>query len=127
MQGDSLQVLVVDDHQDTLDGTMLVLRLDGHRARGASGGMRALEELRTFEPDVMLIDCKLPDMTGYELARRVRSRPTVRRPYLAMVSGYCGAEHAAKSAEAGFDEHVVKPADPTILQAILGRVRAGCY
>lgn len=127
MQRDSLQVLVVDDHQDTLDGTMLVLRLEGHRTRGASGGMRALDELQTFEPDVMLIDYKLPDMTGYELARRVRSRPTGRRPYLAMVSGYCGAEHAAKSAEAGFDEHVVKPADPIILQGILGRVRAGCY
>jgi CheY-like chemotaxis protein len=118
-----VRVLVVDDNPDVLEATIMVLQFVGHAARGAADGMLALEEVQSFEPHVILIDCSLPDMTGYELARRVCSRTGARRPYLAMVSGTSGAAHTAASFAAGFDELVMKPACPTTLEAILERAQ----
>ena len=90
----------------------------------AADGVSALEALERTAPDAILVDIGLPGMNGYELARAVRSRGTAHGALLVAVSGYGSPEDKAKSVEAGFDAHLVKPVDFRALSTLLAsRVR----
>jgi DNA-binding response OmpR family regulator len=114
------RVLVVDDDVDTLEATTLLLELVGYRPRAAASGTSGLATMESFAPHVVLIDRALPDMTGYDLARKIRRRKA-RAPYLAMISGWSSAAHERMSADAGFDEWLVKPAPVSILRGVMER------
>jgi CheY-like chemotaxis protein len=113
-----LNVLVVEDHPDVATSTVQILRLAGHDVRLAMDGVAALAVARDAEPDVVLLDIGLPGMDGYELALRLAGLRD-RKPYLIAVSGYSGEAVERRSAAAGIDMHLAKPADPELLIRVL--------
>jgi CheY-like chemotaxis protein len=90
-----------------------------HAAADGPAGLRSALEI---EPDIMLVDIGLPQMDGYELARRVRRSDGARQPYLIALTGYGTPEDRQRALDAGFDAHVVKPVDFEALTAVLQRV-----
>jgi CheY-like chemotaxis protein len=114
-----MRVLVVDDVPDSTESMALLLRLWGHEAQTADDGLSALAVAADFRPDVALVDVGMPGMDGYEFAGRVRSMPGVGRVLLVALTGYGGAENRRRVLEAGFDVHLVKPADLDQLENLL--------
>jgi len=113
------RVLVVDDYPDSAEAASLLLTLHGHECRTATTGQEALEKAAEFDPDVVILDIGLPDITGYEVARTLRARAGTRSLYLAAVTGWGQPEDRAKAFAAGFDHHVTKPADLQKLSLIV--------
>ena len=112
------RVLVVDDHRDTAETTCQLLRALGHDAVPAVTGMQGIEVAKQFDPDVGFFDIGLPDISGYELARRLRS--TQSHPlFLAAITGWDQARDAKLALEAGFDRHVVKPTSADIIRSLI--------
>jgi len=118
-------VLIIEDNQDAAATLRSLLELAGHRVRVARDGHEGLEALRERLPDVALIDLGLPRIDGYEVARRARTmidgQPS---PVLVALTGYGLPEDRRRSAEAGFDAHLVKPVDLSALHGLLARVSA---
>jgi CheY-like chemotaxis protein len=112
-------LLVVDD--DEANRTMLARRLMrlGHQVTLAANGRLALEQLRARPFDLLLLDIQMPEMNGYETARRIRNEPAGRQAQLIAVTGWGQDLDKMRTGEAGFDRHLVKPADIDILEEIL--------
>jgi two-component system, sensor histidine kinase len=113
------RVLIVEDNDDAREMLRELLRLLGHEVYetgdGASGVARALE----LQPDLTLVDVGLPEMDGYEVARRIRSDPAGARLYLAALTGYGRPEDRERALAAGYDVHLVKPIDQGKLERLL--------
>jgi PAS domain S-box-containing protein len=112
------RVLLVDDNADAADLLSEVLRGFGHSVVVAYDGPQAIERVRTFEPEVAVLDIGLPVMDGYELARRLREGGLGRCRLIAL-TGYGQEQDRARSRDAGFDVHLVKPVDVDVLTAAL--------
>ena len=119
----SKRVLVVDDNRDAADSLGKLLNLAGAEARAVYNGFAALEVLPTYQPAVLLVDIGMPDMDGYELARRVRQLPDCEDLTLIALTGWGQAEDRQRSQAAGFDFHLTKPADFNALQTLLDSVQ----
>ncbi len=113
------RILVVDDNVDAAESLALLLRVGQHDVRTAHDGLTALQVAETFRPEVVLLDIGLPRMDGFEVARRLHEQPGMANALLVALTGYGQEEDRRRSHEAGFDRHLVKPADPAALQAIL--------
>jgi CheY-like chemotaxis protein len=111
-------ILIVEDNTDARDALRVLLELDGHVVEAAGEGQEALELARAKNPDIALVDIGLPGIDGYEVARRVRAHDA-RRPVLIALTGYGQPEDRRRATEAGFDEVLVKPVDPTALTELL--------
>ncbi|OAJ59452.1 hypothetical protein A6V36_27835 [Paraburkholderia ginsengiterrae] len=118
------RILVVDDNVDAAESSAALLRLDGHDVQVASDGESALRGAEAFRPDVVLLDIGLPGMNGYEVARRLRAMQDLTGALLIAISGYSGEEHLQRCLEAGFDCHLVKPADLGQLDALIASHRS---
>lgn len=103
------RVIVVDDHADIVDWLAEELALLGHEVRTADNGPTALELATSFEPDLMLVDIALPEMNGWEVARRVRKLALAKRPHLIAISALHQDPHRDRSRLVGFEAHLVKP------------------
>jgi CheY-like chemotaxis protein len=114
----SRSILIIEDNADARDALRVLLELDGHAVEAVGEGQEALELARAKDPDIALVDIGLPGIDGYEVARRVRARDT-RRPVLIALTGYGQPEDRRRATEAGFDEMLVKPVDPTTLTELL--------
>jgi signal transduction histidine kinase len=112
------RILVVDDNEDAIFTLSSLLELDGHEVRTATSGPHALEVLRDFKPDIALLDIGLPGMSGYELARHLRSQPHFHRMTLVALTGWGQDEDRRQSQEAGFHHHFTKPVDLRKLQSL---------
>ncbi len=112
------RVLVVDDNVDSAHSLALLLQIGGFEVHQAHDGPAALQAAQSFHPEVVVLDIGLPGMDGYEVARRLRSEPTTRDAVLIAVTGYGQKEARSRSFEAGFDQHLVKPVDYTMLQEV---------
>ena len=115
------RVLVVDDNEDAANSLTMVLQLEGHEVACTYTAEAALERAAEFRPEVALLDVGLPGMTGYELARRMRELPGFDKVHLVALTGYGQPEDKARAIEAGFDSHLVKPAEFRALQEIIER------
>ncbi|HUQ09839.1 MAG TPA: response regulator [Steroidobacteraceae bacterium] len=116
----SHRILVVDDNVDAATSLAMLLELDGHDTRVAHSGIDALAAVTAFAPHVVFLDIGLPDLSGYDVARRLRSMAGLEtRPRLIALTGWGQAEDRLRSREAGFDAHLVKPVDPAELGAAL--------
>ena len=113
------RLLVVEDNADAREGLRLLLSYAGHEVETAEDAPTALEKLRTFRPEIALIDIGLPGVDGYALARLARETPEARATYLVALTGYGQAEDRNKARSAGFDAHLTKPVDPVRLNAFL--------
>lgn len=113
------QVLVVDDSEDAAEMLGMLLRLDGHTVRLAHSGHAGIEAATTFAPEVALVDIEMPDMDGFEVARRLRQDPGLASMILVALTGYSQEEDVRRSRAAGFDHHLVKPVDMDLLRRLL--------
>ena len=113
------RVLVVDDNVDVAELVAEVLRGEGHTVHVAHDGAAALRAAEEHRPDVALVDIGLPVMDGYQLAANLRARLGAACPRLIAVTGYGQPRDRARSAEAGFDRHLVKPVDVDRLLALM--------
>jgi len=105
-------VLVVDDNRDAADSMAVFLELAGFDTQVELDGARALDLAAASAPDVVLLDIGLPGLDGYEVARRLRTLPDGDRCLLIALTGYGQQDDRRRAHEAGFDVHLVKPADP---------------
>jgi signal transduction histidine kinase len=113
------RILVVDDNEDAALMLHYALTLAGHETRIALDGPTALSVAKEFRPDVALLDLGLPVMDGLELARRLRDSPGATHLRLVALTGYGQASDRARTSEAGFDAHLVKPIDPEKLDSLI--------
>ncbi len=120
--GSSLRVLVVDDNVDVTTTLAMLLKLSGHDVRKAHDGPAALEAALDFRPNVVLLDIGLPGMSGFEVAQQMRQQPDLQNVVLVAMTGYGQESDRRRSLEAGFNHHLVKPADFDKLQKILATV-----
>jgi PAS domain S-box-containing protein len=116
------RVLVVDDNVDAADSLAAWLELAGHDVRVAYSGPAALEIAGAYMPTIVLLDIGLPGMDGHEVARLLRQAPELENVWLIALTGYGRKEDMQLSQEAGFDHHLVKPANPQKLKALLARL-----
>jgi signal transduction histidine kinase/CheY-like chemotaxis protein len=110
-QVEPLRVMVVDDNQDAAQMLATLLEVQGHAVSVEYDGRGALLRARLERPQVMLLDIGLPDTDGYALARQLRAVPELRGATLVALTGYGQNEDRRLAEEAGFDHHLVKPAD----------------
>ena len=113
------RILVVDDLAASAETLMTLLEMEGFQVRVAHEGQQALDIARAFRPEVVLLDIGLPGMNGFEVARGLRAQPESRDALLIALTGYGEVESRTRSAQAGFDFHMVKPADVNLLLAML--------
>ncbi|MAR91514.1 MAG: hypothetical protein CML06_11635 [Pseudomonadales bacterium] len=118
-----LRVLLVEDNEHILLAMPVLLEAMGCEVRTAQTGTEALTLAEQFEPDAMLVDIGLPDITGHEVAAGMRQRGY--RGLLIALSGYGHEEARRKSTEVGFDHHIAKPVELKVLEALLAQVKAG--
>jgi CheY-like chemotaxis protein len=113
------RVLIVDDNPDVLEGLCRLVTRLGNEVRRAHDGLQALEVGREFQPDVVLMDLGMPNLNGYDAARRMRKEPWGRDVALVATTGWGQDEDRRRSAEAGFDRHLVKPVSMDVLREVL--------
>jgi PAS domain S-box-containing protein len=113
------RVLVVDDNRDAASSMGLLLKFLGAEVEVANSGPAALSAVASYRPAVVLLDLGMPDMDGYEVARRIRERPEFDDVTLIALTGWGQDEDRRRAHEAGFDHHLVKPADISSLQELL--------
>jgi signal transduction histidine kinase len=118
----SLRVLVADDNVDTVETFALLLRQSGHDVRTAYDGEAAVQAAMEYQPDVALLDIGLPGLTGYEVAKRIRLEPSLQSMVLIASTGYGQDSDRRAALQAGFNHHLVKPADFDKLEQILSAV-----
>jgi signal transduction histidine kinase/DNA-binding response OmpR family regulator len=118
------RVLVVDDNVDAADSLAILLRLGGCEVRLAHAGPDAVAAAQVFRPEVVVLDIGLPGMDGYEVARRLRAEAATREAVLVAVTGYGREEDRARSREAGFNHHLVKPVDFGLLREVVASLPA---
>jgi two-component system CheB/CheR fusion protein len=113
------RVLIVDDNADARETLSVLVGAAGHRVMVASDGDTALELAAKFRPDVVLMDIGLPDMDGFEVARRLRLALGEPAPAFVALSGYSQQEHFDRAHQSGFLRYFVKPVDIAQLRAFL--------
>jgi PAS domain S-box-containing protein len=117
--GAGLKILVVDDNRDAADACATLLELSGYHVQTAYTGRRALELAETFRPHALLLDIGLPDLDGYQLARKLRAAPWGRGIILIAVTGWGQEEDRRRAFDAGFDHHMTKPIAAEAVESLL--------
>jgi len=117
--GEPLHILLVEDNQDARRSLGLLLSLDGHVVDEAASGVEGLEKATRARPDLALVDVGLPNIDGYELARRIRQLPGGVAVRLVALTGYGQPADKQRARDAGFDEHVTKPIGAEALRQVL--------
>jgi CheY-like chemotaxis protein len=110
---------VVDDNEDAANSLAMMLRLEGQDVLTAYSARGAFSAADQFKPELVLLDIGLPQMDGYEVARRLRARYGSACPRLIALTGYGQPEDQARALAAGFTAHLTKPIDPQQLQRVL--------
>ncbi|OGB22880.1 MAG: hypothetical protein A3I66_13365 [Burkholderiales bacterium RIFCSPLOWO2_02_FULL_57_36] len=119
--GDALHVMIVDDNADAANSLAMLLQAAGYIVSVAYDAQEAMERACVGVTHIFLVDIGLPDMDGYELARRLRSFPETAHATLIALTGYGQTQDYQRSQAAGFDHHLVKPANAAKLSALLAQ------
>ena len=126
VQAPCARVLIVDDNADAAETLALLLDSMGHDTRVVVDAERALQAVLEFGPDVVFLDLGMPRLSGFDLARQIRTEKGLADPVLVALSGWGTEEDRVRSREAGIDHHLTKPALAETIQALLARImRAG--
>ncbi len=118
------RVLVADDNQDSAESMAVILRMMGHEVRTVHDGIQAVDEAGAFRPDLVLLDIGMPQVDGYEAARRIRAQPWGRAVALVALTGWGQDEDRHRAIEAGFDRHFTKPMDIEEIEKLIAGIRA---
>jgi PAS domain S-box-containing protein len=114
-----LHIQIVDDNLDAAESLAAVLRTQGHQVLVQENARAGLAEAQRSHPQIFILDIGLPDMDGYELARRLRRLPGNEHACLIALTGYGQAHDKVLAKAAGFDYYFVKPMDVNALQKVL--------
>ena len=114
------RILVVDDNEDAANSLAMILQLDGHEVLAVNTGAQALDKVRAFAPEFVLLDIGLPAVDGYEVAQRLRSIPDLPAFKIVAITGYGQDADRKRTEAAGFVGHLVKPIDFGVLRGMLG-------
>jgi PAS domain S-box-containing protein len=120
----ALRLLVVDDNRDAADTLAALLSVMGHEVVVAHDGHQALRMLDGLHPHAVFLDIGMPGLSGYEVAEAVRRAPRNDGVMLVALTGWGGADDRARTAQAGFDAHLTKPATVAAIEAVLRAVAA---
>ncbi len=120
--GRAIHVVLVEDDEDIRDLTSALLETRGHVVECAATGSEGVELAMSAQPDVVVVDIGLPDIDGCEVARRICQRLGDARPALVALSGYGQERDRERSAAAGFDAHLLKPAQPDVLERTIAEL-----
>ena len=118
----AMNILIVDDNEDAAHTLAMFLEAHGHRVRVAFRGASALAMAGRDAPNMLLLDIGLPDMDGYELARRLQAETDTRHSSFIALTGYGRSEDRALSREAGFAHHLTKPVNPVELEKLIASI-----
>lgn len=113
------RVLVIDDDMDCADTIAMILRRLGVEVTVAYSGAAGLDAFAAFSPDLIFLDIGMPHMDGYQTVRELRARPTERDVKIVALTGWGRSEDRARTLAAGFDHHLVKPAEMADLRDML--------
>jgi len=116
-------VLIVDDAPDVLEMFSMMLQLSGYDVEVAASASEALEHARSGQFDVIVSDIGMPEMNGYELARRLRKMPDYASTPMIAVTGYSMYKDQSQALESGFNAHLSKPVNPTTLLDLIEQLR----
>jgi signal transduction histidine kinase len=119
------RILVVDDNKDSADSLALLLQFSGNEVEAAYDGLQALAAAESFRPEVILMDIGMPNLNGYEAARRIREQPWGRQMVLIAQTGWGQRDDRLRAVEAGFDAHLVKPVEPQSLIRMIAELQIG--
>jgi CheY-like chemotaxis protein len=120
-----LRLLVVDDNTDAAETLAALLEIAGHATQVASNGYQAIELAQQFRPDVIFLDIGMPEMSGYDVAKVLRNTLGLERVFLIALTGWGAEKDRELTREAGFDEHLTKPASIVKVNAILAKLAEG--
>lgn len=115
------RILVADDNEDSVTTMDMMLSRVGHQVRTAPDGLEAVRVAVEFEPDVIILDIGMPNLSGYEACRLIRKQTFAQRALIIALSGWGTQDDKQRSREAGFDYHLVKPVDPRTLEQLLAQ------
>jgi CheY-like chemotaxis protein len=115
----SRRVMVADDNQDAADTLAMILELAGHEVRVAHDGRTAFAVAADFRPEFALLDLGMPTLSGYELATALRAETWGRDMQLIALTGWGQDADRQSAAAAGFDRHLTKPVDPSVIEELL--------
>jgi PAS domain S-box-containing protein len=118
-QAARLRVLIVDDNVDLVDMLATVVEADGHQVRKAFDGRSAISAALEYQPHLILLDVGMPDMNGMEVAKELRRHAELAGTRIVALTGWGQAEDRRRTVEAGFDDHLTKPADPPRIRRII--------
>lgn len=119
MSPNSRRVLIVEDLQDSAETLAVMLRLMGHEVEYVTDALMALDVAKRLRPQLIFLDIGMPKLDGYALAAKLREEFGFESLRLVALTAWGRAEDRARARQAGFDAHVLKPADPAILESIL--------
>jgi signal transduction histidine kinase/ActR/RegA family two-component response regulator len=114
-----LRILIVDDNRDSADMLATLLTFSGHETYTANDGLTAVDRAAHLQPDVIFMDIGLPGLNGYEAAERIRAAQSDKRPVLVALTGWGQEADRRRSEDAGFDAHLVKPVDDSVIGKLL--------
>jgi signal transduction histidine kinase/CheY-like chemotaxis protein len=118
------RILVVDDNRDAASSLAMLLKILGHETQMAHEGQEALDLAATYQPEIVLLDIGMPQMSGYDVCRRLREQPTGSEMVIVAVTGWGQDSDRQRSVEAQFDGHMVKPVEPRALIEMLASLQA---
>lgn len=120
----ALRVLVVEDCSDTAVALKMLLDFWGHQTWTVGDGLSAITAAREHQPEVVLLDVSLPGISGYEVARLLRTQTTMKKAVLVTISGYVDDVDRQRSYQSGCDLHMSKPVEPDLLKMLLEEWKA---
>lgn len=118
------RILVADDNEDAVESLAMLLSIDGNEVCAVLDGRAALDAVSSFDPDLVVLDIAMPKMNGYDAAREIRKRSRNKNIVLIALTGWGQEEVQRRCEEAGFDSHLVKPADYDALKRLIADVPA---
>ena len=116
------KILVVDDNADAAESLAALLSISGHDTRMAHDGHEALQQAERFHPDIVFLDIGMPTLDGHETAKLIRRQPWGKDMVLVALTGWGQSEDRRRSKDAGFNHHLVKPADPAVVEKLLSSI-----
>ena len=117
--GRTKRVLIADDNRDWADGLAVLLEEQGYAVRTTYDGREAIEAAYSFQPDIVVLDIRMPRLTGYEAARVFHRHPQSTRPILIAITAWAGESGKLRAEMSGFDYYLAKPAEPAEILELL--------
>jgi CheY-like chemotaxis protein len=112
----------VDDNEDAAESLSQLVRLWGYQCRVAHDGVAGLDAAWEYRPHCLFLDIAMPGMDGLALARQLRQQPAFRAAKLIALTAFSNEQYRRHIYEAGFDYHLIKPADPALIESLLARL-----